>query len=182
MLDIQNILQVRLNVLLSLYLLNNWTCNVHTLMSLYEQWGIITNVRCQAATVTACDIKYHHSSLHIPIRIAWGVLMYSPWPLIGQTMTMETSHWSILAVVMQILTGPHWLLMLLKVNRMSHHMNYARLTRSDMLMFIYLGISQFLRTSKSQRKKYFVYPKRIMYFHLCFELRLGIQFYKNIFS
>ena len=167
MLDIQNILQVRLNVLLSLYLLNNWTCNVHTLMSLYEQWGIITNVRCQAGTVTAGDIKYHHSSLHIPIRIAWGVLMYSPWPLIGQNMTMETSHWSILAVVMQILTGPCWLLMLLKVNRMSHHMNYARLTRSDMLMFIYLGISQFLRTSKSQRKKYFVYPKRIMHFHLC---------------
>ena len=142
LLIVLNVFWVRHNVLLSPYVLNNWTCNVHTLMSLYEQWGIITIMRCQGGTVTASDIKYHHSSPNIPIRIAWGVhinvfAMVSHWSdhdngnvsLVNLSCCHANSDWPLLTSDAAQS----------KQNE-SSHMNYAHLTRSDMLMFIYLGI------------------------------------------
>ena len=66
-------------------------------------------------------------------------------------MTIETPHWP--AVVMQILIARHWLLMLLKVNIMSHHMNFPHHRYANVYLSGNFSISERIKV-KAKRTLY----------------------------
>ena len=79
---------------------------------------------------------------------------------------METPHWP--AVVMQILIARHWLLMLLKVNIMSHHMNFPHHRYANVYLSGNFSISERIKV-KAKRTLY-TFLSKVMHFHLWWTL------------
>ena len=79
---------------------------------------------------------------------------------------METPHWP--AVVMQILIARHWLLMLLKVNIMSHHMNFPHHRYANVYLSGNFSISERIKV-KAKRTLY-TFLFKVMHFHLWWTL------------